>query len=302
MKLLKKMAFALLCLITLSAMLAFFYFDRKFSPEENCLHIKNESGKVQIKWGDEKKSMLLPIHFESDTTTYYFQFDTGSPSTLLYKNAITEIKSIAINDKTAQANFKIGKSVVKSEKWKVIDFGSKPQDGNLKIIGTIGTDILENRKTILNFKDNYVVFNCAEEPKKLQNKSFDFIFKKRKIIIPATLQGNKEKFLYDSGTSGYELLTNKEIWDKLKIKNSKILSENGRSWNNILTTYTAETNETINFTHTQIPLHHITYVEGFSKTQYYMMKFSGMSGMLGNKMFLQKQMYIDAKNMKMAIE
>jgi hypothetical protein len=29
-----------------------------------------------------------------------------------------------------------------------------------------------------------------------------------------------EKFLFDSGTSAYELLTSKEVWEKLKLPNS----------------------------------------------------------------------------------
>ena len=302
MKLFKKILLAICILIGSTSILAYFYFDRKFSPDANYLQVQNESGKIQIKWEKDKKSMLLPIHFDSDTTTYYFQFDTGSPSTLLYKNSILGINSISVNSKIAKCKFKIGNSEIKSDKFKVIDFGSISHKNNLKIIGTIGTDILENRKTILNFKDNYVIFNLMNEPKTLKNKTFDFTFKKRKIIIPAILQNKKEKFLYDSGTSGYELLTNKEIWEKLKLRNSKNIIEKGKSWNNVLTTHTAETNEKIIFPNTKIQLNQITYVEGYSKTQYYMMKFSGMSGMLGNKIFSQKQIYFDGKNMKMAIE
>lgn len=302
MKLIRKILSVFFILILLSSVLAYFYFDRKFSPEENYLQVQKESGKVHIKWEKEKKSMLLPIHFESDITTYYLQFDTGSPSTIFYKNSISGIKSISVNNKTAKANFKIGNCEVKSNQFKIIDFGSKPQENKLKIIGTIGTDILENRKTILDFRENYVVFNLASEPKNIQNKTFDFIFKKRKIIIPAILLNKKQKFLYDSGTSGYELLTSKEMWEHLKLKNSKIIIEKGKSWDNILTTYTTKTDESINFLNIKIPLKQITYIEGYSKMQYYMMKFSGMSGMLGNKIFLQKQIYFDGKNMKMAIE
>lgn len=51
------------------------------------------------------------------------------------------------------------------------------------------------------------------------------LLRKRHIIIPALLKGNKEKFLYDSGTSAYELLTTKEIWEGLKSKDSEIVTE-----------------------------------------------------------------------------
>jgi len=46
----------------LSVLFGYFYFDRKFSPDENYLQVNNESGKIPMKWETEKKSaMLLPI-------------------------------------------------------------------------------------------------------------------------------------------------------------------------------------------------------------------------------------------------
>lgn len=303
MKLFKNILLALSIFVLLSAVFGYFYFDKKFSPEKNYLVVNNESEKVQMKWETkEKEALLLPIHFGSDTLTYYLQFDTGSPSTIFYKNSISKIGQISVNKNIAKTSFKIGNCEVKSNQFKIIDFGKNLEKNNLKIIGTIGTDILECRKTIINFKENYVVFNLNSEPKNLKGKTFDFKFKKRKIIISAELDSKEEKFLYDSGASGFELLTNKEIWTKLKLKNSTINTEKGKSWDNILTTYTAKTNKNIEFKNTKIPLHEITYVEGYSKTQYYLMKFSGMSGMLGNKIFEKKQLYIDAENMKMNIE
>lgn len=303
MKLFKKISLALVAIILLSAIFGYFYFDQKFTPEKNYLQIDNESGKIHIKWVDAaKNAMLIPIRFKSDTTTYFMQFDTGSPYTVFYKNSVLGNTHFSINNKRAKTSFKIGNLEVKSNRFRIINFGKGKDEKGAKIIGTLGTDILENRKTILNFKNNYVIFNLDSEPENLNHKAIDFSFKKRKIIIPASLENQNEKFLYDSGTSGYELLTNKEIWEKLKSKNAIIKQEKGKSWNQVLTTYTAETNKKIAFKNTQIQLKEITYVDGYSKSQYYLMKFSGMSGMLGNKIFLQKQLYIDAKNMKMYIE
>lgn len=303
MKLFKKILLAFFVLIFICAVSGYFYFDRKFSPEKNYLQVQNESGKVPIKWETEDKdAMLLPIHFSPDTTTYYLQFDTGSPNTIFYKNSITGINQISVDGDIAQSSFKIGNCEVKSNKFKIIDFGKKTEKNKLNIIGTIGTDMLENRKTLIDFKNNYVIFNINSELKNFTNKTFDFKFKKRKIIIPVILDNNKEQFLYDSGSSAFELLTNKDIWEKAKLKNSEIKVDKGNSWGNILTTYTAETDKIIVFQNVQIPLHQITYIDGYSKSQYYLMKYSGMSGMLGNKIFMQKQLYIDAEDLKMSIE
>ena len=303
MKLFKKILFAFAVLILISMVLGYFYFDQKFSPEKNHLQVRNESGRIAMKWKTkDKDAMLLPIHFDSDTATYYLQFDTGSPSTIFYKNSITGIKQISVQNNLAKSSFILGNCEVKSDQFKIINFGKKPENNELNIIGTIGTDMLENRKTLIDFKNDYIIFNVESEPKNFKNKNFDFKFKKRKIIIPAILDNNKEKFLYDSGASAFELLTNKEIWERSKLESSRIKVEKGQSWGNILTTYTAETNKKIKFQSTQIPLREITYVDGYSKSQYYLMKFSGMSGMLGNKIFSQRKLYIDAENMKMSLE
>lgn len=203
-----------------------------------------------------------------------------------------------MKNEIGNCSFQIGNCNISSNQFKVIDFGEKES----KLIGTIGTDILENRKTILDFKNNAVFFNIKKTPKRIKNKLFDFTFKKRKIIIPTSLKNINENFLYDSGSSGYELLTTKEVWEKLKQPNTVIKVEKGNSWENVLTTYTTETNEILEFKNENIPLNEVTYVEGFSKTQYYLMKFSGMSGMLGNKVFFKKSIYIDCKDLKMGID
>ena len=117
------------------------------------------------------------------------------------------------------------------------------------------------------------------------------------------LKGQEEKFLFDTGTSAYELLTNKEVWENMKLPNSKInIEKSEQSWDNVLITYTASCRENIQIAKREIPLNTVTYVQGFSQAQYSMMKFSGMTGMLGNKIFLNNILYIDCKENRMGIE
>lgn len=176
------------------------------------------------------------------------------------------------------------------------------KDDSLKIIGTAGTDILENKKTLINFKENYIVLNLTKVPVQFQTRLFDFEFKKRKIIFKGVLNGKQEKFLFDSGTSAYELLTNKEVWLDLKLEKSKINIEQSQSWDKVLTAYTAKCNQKIQFYQQETRLNNITYVEGFSQAQYLMMKYSGMTGMLGNKIFLNNSLFFDSSQNKMGIE
>lgn len=298
MKILKKTVLAFLLILTLLCLGFYFYFDQKFSPEENYLTVKNESGKVIVKWlGENKNVMLLPVHFQNDSTTYFMQFDTGSPNTIFYQNSLAIFK----NKKQIKTQFTVGNTEVSSDRFKIISISKNNDKDSIKIIGTIGSDLLDQKKTIINFKENYVVFNILKEPKSFSSSKLDFKFKKRKIIISGILNGKEEEFLYDSGTSAYELLTNKNAWQKLKLPNSKPVVEKAQSWERILTSYTAKSNQTIKFKNKELILSEVTYVEGISQSQYMLMKFSGMTGMLGNKIFLKNSLYIDCKEEKISI-
>lgn len=303
MNILKKIALTVVVLFVLASLGGYLYFDQKFTPEENYLSVENESGSIPITWlGIEKNVLLLPIRFPKDTATYYLQFDTGSPYTVFYSKAIPKIKAITTNQDRASASFFLGKTKITSDTFKILNFGENNTSDSLKIIGTLGADILENRKTILHFKNNYIVFNVSKTPEQFLAKLTDFKFKKRKIILQGTLNAKEEDFLFDSGTSAYELLTNKEVWQELKTPDSKITIEKSNSWENVLTTYTAKCNQKIQFGQQEIPLNRVTHVEGFSQTQYALMKCSGMTGMVGNRIFLNNCLYIDCTQNKMALE
>ncbi|MPS72737.1 MAG: hypothetical protein E2590_06225 [Chryseobacterium sp.] len=302
MKLFKKLALGFLVILILILVGGYIYFDQKFTPEDNYLTIKNESGNIPITWlGNDKNVLLLPIHFSGNPETYYLQFDTGSPYTVFYSNSIKNIREIFVNNEKAKTSFFVGKTEISSEQFKIFKTKNTDKQDSIQIIGTIGADILENRKTLINFKENKVAFNLNQVPWEFRNQLFDFKFKKRKIIINGILKGEEQKFLYDSGTSAYELLTYKEEWQNLKTPNSKIKVEKSQSWNNVLTTYTADCKEKIQFKNKRIPLKQITYVEGFSNAQFSMMKFSGMTGMLGNKIFLNNSILIDCAENKIGI-
>lgn len=300
MKIIRKILVSVLIIIIITGLGGYIYFEQKFTPEKNYLQVENESGSIPIIWiGENKNALLVPIHFPRDTTTYYLQFDTGAVYTEFYSSGIQHLKSISINNERAGSSFYIGKTKITSDKIRISPTGKA---SDIKIIGTLGADLLENRKTLIDFRNNYIVFNLSQRPDDFRNNLIDFNFKKRKIIVHGNLNGKDEKFLYDSGTSAYELLTNKENWEKLRLPQSKVNIEKAQSRPNILTTYTAESNSMIRLGNKNVPLNEVTYVEGFSQTQYMLMKFSGMTGMLGNKVFLKNKIYIDCAHEKIGVE
>ena len=208
MKVFKKILIGIFTFLILLSVGGYIYFDQKFTPEDNYLTVKKESGNIPITWlGNDKNVLLLPIHFSGNPETFYLQFDTGSPYTVFYSNEIKNIKDISVDNERAVTSFVIGKTEISSDRFKVIKTEKSNVEDSIKIIGTIGADVLESRKTLIDFKNNQVNFSLNQIPNEFKNQLFDFKFKKRRIIISGKLKGEERKFLYDSGTSAYELLS-----------------------------------------------------------------------------------------------
>lgn len=308
MKFLKKSLVAILVLIIISMVGGYFYFDKKFTPKPNYLTVYGKSGQIPIYWETSSSSkisaLLLPVQINGIDEKFYVQFDTGSPYTLFYKSSLDKIQNFfdsnfKTDSTTVQLNFHLGKMEIKSDKFMVYNVKTNwTKTDSIKIIGTIGTDLMEKRTTTLNFKESFVVFDTT----KLQKLNSDFEFKKRRILIPVKINNIKTDLIFDSGTSAFELITNKDNWVKLKIPNQEINSSKGNSWGNTLTIYTSASNKQIKFQNKSLRLDEVTYIDGYSTIQYLMMKFSGMGGMLGNKIFMDKTITFDCKNEEYLIE
>ncbi len=312
MKLFKKIAIAFLVLIVLFLSGGYFYFQKKFTPPENYLKVSGIAENIPIKWissnENSHSALLLPIKINGINQIFYMQLDSGAPTTVFYKNALesisekfqNQIKIENVNN-TISADFAIGKMKVSSNIFEVLDYGEKVNFDDLKtanIIGTIGTDLLEKRITVLDFKNNL----CSFVEKMKENNFADFEFKKRKILIPSIIENQNLKLLYDSGTSGYELVTTKEIWLQYKTKNSAVKTEKGNSWGKTLSVYSASAKKKIQFQELLLDLSEVTYIEGTSDLQKFLMKRSGMQGMIGNKLFLNHKLILDCKNEKFKLE
>lgn len=312
MKLFKKIATVFLVIIVLFLVGGYFYFQKKFTPPENYLKISGIAENIPIKWissnENSHSALLLPIEIKGINRTFYMQFDSGSPVTVFYKKSLESIAEkfqnqvkIDAENNTISSVFRIGKMNVASNDFEVLDYGEKISFDNPdaeNIIGTIGTDLLEKRITVLDFKNN----QCSFIEKIKEDAFTDFEFKKRKILIPSVIENENLKLLYDTGTSGYELITTKEIWQQYRNKNSAIKTEKGNSWGNTLSVYSASAKKKIQFKNTTLNLSEVTYIEGTSSLQKFLMKRSGMQGMIGNKLFLNHKLILDCRNEKFKLE
>ncbi|MFT3762508.1 MAG: hypothetical protein QM761_07830 [Pseudoxanthomonas sp.] len=311
-KIIKWIAVAIGVGVVLSLVGGYVYFDRKFTPEENRLTVLGEARDIPVKWvesdGNPHAALLLPVKIRGIDRTFFMQLDSGAPSTVFYRNALQSLRA-AFPGATAPAgesgriamDFGIGDLRVSSAGSQQLNYGSGVDVASpdaVNIIGTVGTDLLEKRVAVLDFKSNVVSF----VEKTAESGFSDLEFRKRKILIPATLGNESLKLLYDSGTSGYQLLVNHEKWQELRIANAPARIEKGNSWGRALKVVSAPADRKLQVSGTPLQLSEVTYVEGTSRMQQLLMKRSGMQGMVGNRIFLNHVLVLDAANRKFKVE
>ncbi|KMQ63225.1 hypothetical protein ACM46_13580 [Chryseobacterium angstadtii] len=307
MKTLKKIVLSFIAVIALSLLGGYFYFDRKFTPPENNLNVSGTAEHIVFTWdvadGNPHAAVLLPVRIKGIEKTFFMQLDSGSPTTLLYRKSLESISKkfqyklpFNYDQNKVSMQFSMGNMSVASD-FELLNYGDT-LDVAHPVIGTIGTDLFEKRVLILDFKNTV----CSWIENLPGNGLEPLEFKKRKIIFPGSIGSQKLKLLYDSGTSGYELLTNKEEWERYRIPGGSIKKEKGNSWGNVLTVISAPADDTVKIGNRSLPLSEVTYVEGTSKMQNLLMKTSGMQGMIGNKLFLNHTLILDCKNKRFKVE
>jgi len=312
MKILKRIFAVCLALLLLSVAGGYFYFNKKLTPPDNYLNVSGRSATVPIKWvsseTNQHAAVLLPVKITGLSQLFYMQLDFGSPVTVFYSKPLMSLKAIYpgivqldSSNEIASLAFEVDALKISSSQFKVLDYGTEINfDSTLaeNIIGTIGTDLLEKRIISLDFKNG----NCSFFTDVHEDGFHDFEFKKRKILLPAKVGGKSLKLMYDSGTSGYQLIINKSLWEQYKNNETQYITEKGNSWGNRLTVITASADKQIQFGAARLNLTQVTYIEGTSKIQNLLMKRSGMQGMIGNKLFLNSRVILDCKKGKFKVE
>jgi len=229
MKTIKKILLTLLILFVVSSIGGYFYFNKKFTPPQNYLNVAGVSDKISLKWNasDTNKyaAVLLPVYLEGIEKVFYMQLDFGSPITVFYLKSLNSIASqfsnkinLKSDTQKTSLNFSLGSMNISSDEFRVFNYGEDIKDGEaaVNIIGTIGTDLLEKRVVNLNFKEGY----CSFYRDQSSHDGFTSLsFNKRRILLPVEIGGITSTLFYDSGTSGYQLITDHKTWDKYRLPN-----------------------------------------------------------------------------------
>jgi hypothetical protein len=309
----RKFVFIFLAVLLITSVLGYFFFDMKFTPPENGLNVSKHQETLEIKWVSNKDTdfaaLLLPVTLEGIPETFYLQFDLGAHSTLFHRKALQSISEkypffmSSDFDDSSPFRFRLGDVSVSIDELRLLNYGQEMswKDSPINIIGTLGADILEYKVVVLDFKDHFVRF-IDEFPKGIPKESIqDFEFNKRKVMLSGLLNNKSTQFYYDSGSSAFELITDKQQWRNLARAGAAESTYKANSWGKSLKVHTIASNAIIKFGEQEIALEEITYIEGTSFIQNMLMYFSGMGGMIGNKLFMEKVLILDASNQKFAV-
>lgn len=307
----KRILLLLAALLLIAAAGGYFYFDRKFTPEDNYLQVTGNADRIPIVWEGEgtaeapRNALLLPVKLRGIPITCYMQLDMGSPVTLLYATPLQALRrqyrqQMSAIAGTAKLDLQLGTMRIASDRFKIIPYGKLP--GASVIIGTIGTDLLEHRVLVMDLRNNYCSF-IKNTPGPVAHRPYlPFEFKKRRIMLPAVIDGEALSLLFDSGSSAFWLIVDKKRWEKYRLPGGRINKEKGNSWGRSLSIFTAAADKKIQIGNADLGLSTVTYIEGTSMMQRLLMKASGMQGMIGTQLFIGRVLVIDAQHRRFVVE
>lgn len=287
-------------------------------PGPNQLLLPSTDQRVPFSWqGDSlghtwnpHAAQLVPVKLENCPHPFYMQFDLGAPSTIFYTNKLRDItakypQAITWNDslkKLENIVFIAGHTKVIAKEAGLVNLNGRIDwnEKKAEIIGTIGSDFIEDRIAVINYPEKYILLS-NDSLHTVGMTMTSFIFARRAVLLPATLRGKKLMLYFDTGSSAFELLTSKETATALAAPGAIATKYPVQSWNNTLIANTLPTNDSIMIGQQVIPLVATTYVDNVSQTMIDQMLKMGIGGMTGNKLFLNYILVLDTKNKKFGI-
>jgi len=268
---------------------------------------------VNAKW-EPHTAMLIPVKLKHCPALFFMQFDLGSPYSVLYKNKLAAIQAqypaaISLQENAGSLlnfSFRAGAVPVLANEIAVKQFDSSALDWNnkksMEVIGTIGADLIDGKTVIIDYPGRQLIISAAIPAKRMKGLTLSsFIYAGKKILLPAKVQGKETLLYFDTGSSMYELLTDKTTCLSLALPGSEFVQSRVRSWDKYLTANSIAANGSIETGGKTIPIQYATFIEGTSTAQVEQMKKTGIGGMTGNKIFLNYKLVIDTKNKKFGL-
>ena len=303
----------MLLFLVVSSIGGYFYVRYKFQPPTNELTLRGLPVACAFIWvADSSTSpvqphaaLLLPVRLPGCPRTCYVQFDTGAPYSLLYGKPLAALRQaypaaqlpMPRQDTVHSFSLALGSGKVHARRLLVRPYGQAqlPADSTAPfIIGTLGTDALAGQVLVLDYPHQRFSLYARLPDSLVRRAQFTPLsFASRRVLLRMSLQGQEQQFLFDSGSSAFSLLTNQGTWQKMAMPAATPHISGVNSWGRRLLAHTVACGEELQVGALRVPLRTVTYLEGTSFWQQALMRFSGMTGMLGNEPFHRHTIIID---------
>ena len=296
-----------------------------FKERPAYLELSHESQPMDFKWTHSKvdeghieyqTGLLIPVQIDSLEHNLYMQFDTGAPDSFFYEKDLISLRKMGYDIKEVSKdgirfveslNLNLGGKPVNLSMVKIYpNYGntfSAEFDPKINItIGTIGSDILVDRITSIDFKNQTIQF-FEERPEWMQQlngfKTFDF--PGRRVMLPATVDGKQYEFLYDSGCSAFGLITTKQRFNKYTEVSTPVESFGAKSWEDKIYINSKSSNYPLTIGGTKLTMKRVSCVDMYAFLQPLVTPFTRIGGWMGNQAINESHLILDTKSKEFLI-
>ncbi|MEL6945424.1 MAG: hypothetical protein AAFO82_22455, partial [Bacteroidota bacterium] len=289
----KKVGYIVLAITAIIATLGYIgirkFNNALFSERSNYLSYTSESKPIHFDWaGDSigayyeaQAAMVIPLAFQGLPYRFYVQFDTGSPHTYIYENALKSLQEIGLDVKLIEKegakyveslDFTLGGNRIQASRIKILqNYGNTFEESdtlkNIKI-GTIGSDFIADKITAIDFNEQEISVHekRSEWMDRLGNFS-PFDFAGRRIMLPVRMDNKNYEFLYDSGCSAFGLITTKNRFKKYASKEVETISYGANSWGSSLPITSRLSDKVFDIGNETLSLTRVSYVDMYTVMQ-----------------------------------
>ncbi|KYP15579.1 hypothetical protein [Flavihumibacter sp. CACIAM 22H1] len=253
-------------------------------------------------------ALVIPVKLKDCPRQFYMQFDLGAPSSLLYRNKLLSIQSkypsvLQLKDTSTligQLCLQAGKTVIEQKNIAIRQFENDSinwtNPASIEIIGTFGVDLIDGKVAVIDYPGGSLQLSDTLANTSPHLTLSKFIYQQKRILLPATINGQSTLLYFDTGSSMFELLTDKATAQNLSTPPHQPLRYQVNSWGKTLTANSIAAASGITVNNQQLPIRFVTYIEGVNSAQIQQMQQMGIGGMTGNKLFLAYKLVLDTRN------
>lgn len=306
----------LILLVLIGGVVGIRYFNNLWFKERvDYLKISTDFKPVKFEWtesnyGDyveNKDAINIPAKINGIRHNLVFQFDTGDPTTRIYRNSFESLKKMGLElfqtkkgekEYIEALNIVLGESQTNLEMILIDDnggeaFNSKDTISDIRI-GTIGADFINKYITEIDFKNQQIQFYKERETWMTVISSFtSFDFVGRRFMLPCEIDEKKIELFYDSGSSAFGLITTKNRYLDYSKNDSKEITYNTNMHGDPIPVRHKSTEEMMKMGGLNLNLKRVSYVDMYSDFQGFISPFTRIGGWLGNKPFINCSLIFD---------